>query len=113
MKIYTGFGDKGKTALFGGDTVSKDHLRVEIYGDLDELNSWLGLLAAEEKQPEMKKIITELQADIFSASSEIATPDKSAREKLKSGITAESYKKIEKWIDELEAKLIPLKSFMA
>ncbi len=112
MKIYTGFGDKGKTALFGGDTVSKDHLRVQVYGDLDELNSWLGLLAAEENHPELKKMITEIQADIFSASSEIATPAESTREKFKTRITTGNCKKIEKWIDETESKLTPLQNFI-
>ena len=49
MKIYTGFGDKGETSLAGGKKVSKDHWRVQLYGTLDELNSFIGLLIIKVK----------------------------------------------------------------
>jgi len=51
MKIYTGTGDHGKTSLFSGERVTKAHSRIEAYGDLDELNSVLGALAAAVAEP--------------------------------------------------------------
>ena len=69
MKIYTGFGDKGKTKLYGGEVVNKNHPRVEIYGTLDELNSWLGLILSFENDNKIKEIILKIQNDIFNISS--------------------------------------------
>ncbi len=58
MKIYTGSGDAGLTHLFGGERVSKSDLRIETYGTLDELNSFLGLLKAKIIDAEVKKSLT-------------------------------------------------------
>ncbi|MCL4386780.1 ATP:cob(I)alamin adenosyltransferase, partial [Patescibacteria group bacterium] len=55
MSIYTKFGDKGKTSLYGGKTVSKSDIRVTAYGEIDELNSFLGIVIAEIKDNKIKK----------------------------------------------------------
>ena len=112
MKIYTGFGDKGKTRLYGGEVVNKDHPRVEVYGTLDELNSWLGLIATSESEKEVKFFLIEIQNNIFNISSIIATPDVKEREKLKIKLDKLDYKAIEEFIDKTNEKLTPLQNFI-
>jgi cob(I)alamin adenosyltransferase len=65
MPIYTKFGDKGKTALFGGKTVSKGNIRVEAYGNLDELNSFLGVVLSQIKDKKIKAELLKIQNDLF------------------------------------------------
>ena len=68
MKIYTGTGDRGKTSLFSGERVSKSSLRLEAYGDLDELSSVIGAVVAtmDEGQPALKDELQAIQALLFS-----------------------------------------------
>lgn len=112
MKIYTGFGDRGKTRLFGGEVVDKDHPRVEVYGTLDELNSWIGLIINAESDQKVKKVLFNIQNDLFNISSLIASPTEQDRKKLKFGIKDINYQSIEKFIDEINEKLPPLKNFI-
>ena len=65
MKIYTKTGDNGTTALFGGTRVKKHHLRIETYGTIDELNSWLGLLRDQEIDIHFKEKLIEVQSNLF------------------------------------------------
>ncbi|MBS4749702.1 cob(I)yrinic acid a,c-diamide adenosyltransferase [Granulicatella sp. zg-ZJ] len=78
MRIYTKYGDKGFTRLYGGDRVSKTHIRVEAYGTMDELCSFLGYLTAEMKQYEVLNDLTEeceeIQQHLFDCGSDLATP---------------------------------------
>ncbi|MBP6794945.1 MAG: cob(I)yrinic acid a,c-diamide adenosyltransferase [Saprospiraceae bacterium] len=77
MKIYTKTGDTGQTSLYGGKRLSKSNLRVEAYGTLDELNSWLGLLKDEIHGTHIKELIKEIQDRIFTISAHIASdPEK-------------------------------------
>jgi len=112
MKIYTGFGDKGKTRLYGGEVVNKNHPRVEIYGTLDELNSWLGLIVSSENDNEVKEFLFKVQNDIFNISSIIATPDLKNQEKLRSKLDEFDCHSIEKFIDRINEKLNQLKNFI-
>ncbi len=112
MKIYTGFGDKGKTKLFGGSVVNKDHLRIEVYGTLDELNSWLGFIIAGDPDFSIKNNLEIIQKNIFSISSEIAAPDPKDRKKLLNIIGKKDYCFLEECIDEIENNLEPLKNFI-
>lgn len=75
MKIYTKTGDKGETSLFGGERVAKDHLRLNAYGSLDELNSFIGLAISEVKSEKVKNVLIELQNKLFVVGSDLATPD--------------------------------------
>ena len=111
MKIYTGTGDGGKTRLFGGEEVEKDHLRLQVYGTLDELNSYIGLVVAGGTSAETKKILLEIQSDIFRISAELATPQPE-KYKMKSAVRVEDIGKLEQWIDETEADLQPLRNFI-
>lgn len=83
MKIYTKTGDTGTTALFGGDRVPKHHIRIESYGTVDELNSWIGLLRDQEIAQETKDLLIEVQNKLFTIGAILATPPK--KETLKSG----------------------------
>ena len=74
MKIYTKTGDKGTTALFGGSRVSKNHLRIESYGTIDELNSYIGLIKDQAIDDESKNILYKIQNDLFTLGAMLATP---------------------------------------
>ena len=83
MKIYTKTGDKGTTALFGGTRVAKHHIRIESYGTIDELNSWMGLIRDQEVDVRSKEIIIHIQNKLFTVGAILATdPEKAV---LKNG----------------------------
>ena len=111
MKIYTRTGDKGETALYGGKKVSKTHARIKAFGSVDELNAFLGLASAEEAVPDLiATILTKTQSDLFHLGAELATP-----EDKEAGIAAVGESDIvqmERWIDEMESRLKPLKTFI-
>ncbi len=115
MKIYTRTGDEGKTGLFGGQRVSKDSPRVEAYGAVDEANAILGIVRAllGEDDP-LQERLTQVQGDLFVVGADLATP-------LVEGKAASSYVprvqaadglRLETWIDEAEAELAPMKTFI-
>ena len=83
MKIYTKTGDDGTTALFGGTRVQKHHIRIESYGTIDELNSWLGLIRDQEIDAHSKKTLQLIQDKLFTVGAILATDPKKAI--LKSG----------------------------
>jgi cob(I)alamin adenosyltransferase len=74
MKIYTKTGDTGTTALFGGTRVPKDHIRIESYGTVDELNSHIGLLRDQEMDTHYKEVLIEVQDRLFTVGAILATP---------------------------------------
>jgi cob(I)alamin adenosyltransferase len=112
LKIYTGFGDKGKTKLFGGKTVDKDNARVEAYGTIDELNSLLGLILSQKLDAGLAKNLVQIQNDLFRVSSELATPDPQTKAKFQFRIEDKDIIRIENQIDEIETVLSPLKNFI-
>ncbi len=112
MKIYTGAGDSGSTHLFGGKKVLKSDWRIETYGTLDELNSFLGLLQAKLVNAQIKKLLEKIQAQIFTLSSEVATPDEIQRSKFKDRIGQPEIQFLEQTIDHYAAQLPELKSFI-
>ena len=75
MKIYTKTGDKGETGLFGGTRVSKNSERIEAYGTIDELNSFIGLAISESVDKEVKALLERVQSELFTLGSDLATPD--------------------------------------
>lgn len=114
MKIYTRTGDAGTTALFGGERVSKHHLRIEAYGTVDEANSVLGLARAHlQEQPGaevLDPLLRRLQNDLFVLGADLATP--SEARPVVPRITAAHITYLEEAIDRLEADLAPLKQFI-
>lgn len=113
MKIYTGTGDKGKTSLFSGERISKADARIDAYGDLDELNSILGALAAHlSAQEERVAELQQIQSDLLQAGSWLATlPDSSAIDSLRE-MTADQIRFLEKAIDRYEKELPELNAFI-
>ncbi|HTK82208.1 MAG TPA: cob(I)yrinic acid a,c-diamide adenosyltransferase [Bacteroidota bacterium] len=109
MKIYTKTGDKGETSLFGGKRVPKDTLRIEAYGTVDELNSILGVCRSTNAASEVDAILNELQHDLFVLGADLATP-KDGKEVTR--ISADDISRLERHIDDIEKKLIPLQSFI-
>jgi len=114
LKIYTRTGDAGDTGLFGGGRVPKNHPRVEAYGDVDELNAAIGFARSIEQMPRVDEVLVPIQRDLFAIGALLATPD---REKMQSHLTKaqiddERIKDLEHAIDDGDAELEPLKSFI-
>ena len=74
MKIYTKTGDKGKTSLFGGTRVNKFNLRIEAYGNVDELNSYIGLIRDQKIDKNTFNVLVKIQNELFTLGSMLATP---------------------------------------
>jgi cob(I)alamin adenosyltransferase len=112
-KIYTRRGDDGSTGLFGGPRVRKDDLRVAAYGDVDELNSALGVAREElTAQPDLLAFVDALQSELFTLGAELATPDASSAPKAVPRIEPAAVTRLEKEIDRLTEELPPMKNFI-
>lgn len=114
MKVYTGGGDKGKTSLFSGERVAKYSLRIDAYGDLDELNSMVGAVLSflPDNLPHLSEQLNAIQNTLFDASAWLATtPDTSAVEFLKP-FSQDHIDGIERNIDLLSDELPVLKKFI-
>lgn len=118
MKVYTKTGDKGTTALFGGTRVPKYHIRIDSYGTVDELNSYLGLIRDQEINDVYKKQLIHIQDKLFTVGAILATdPEKAV---LKNGndrlnipkISDEDVAFLEDSIDEMEQFLPPMTHFV-
>ncbi|MEO5971354.1 MAG: cob(I)yrinic acid a,c-diamide adenosyltransferase [Bdellovibrionia bacterium] len=111
MKIYTKKGDAGETSLYGGLRVPKDDLRIRTYGTFDELNAILGMVLAEPAlAEEISTRLLRIQGELFQLGAELATPrGKSIGSQLIQDPQVES---MEREIDQMEAKLKPLKTFI-
>ncbi len=117
MKIYTKTGDKGDTALYGGTRVSKSSLRVESYGNIDELNSFIGVAKCQIEDFEVMAKLRKIQFDLFTLGSESATPlDKmmlaNGQPRLPLTIFDTEIEVLELWMDEMEETLEPLQYFI-
>jgi cob(I)alamin adenosyltransferase len=111
-KIYTRRGDDGSTGLFGGPRVRKDDLRVVAYGDVDELNSTLGLAREELPEGDLRTLVDSFQSELFDLGAELATPDSSKAPKEVPRISAQSVARLEREIDRLTEELPPMKNFI-
>jgi len=111
MKVYTKTGDKGKTSLIGGKKVSKADLRIESYGTIDELNSFIGLLKDHEANSERQEILKEIQDNLFVIGSVLATVPGYTKFKLPD-VTEEHVQLLEREIDLMEESLPDLKYFI-
>ncbi|MBI3595721.1 MAG: cob(I)yrinic acid a,c-diamide adenosyltransferase [Nitrospirae bacterium] len=120
-RVYTRTGDKGKTRLAGGQTISKDHLRIEVYGTVDELNSAVGVVRAinrpfTEQLPQARTLETELhriQNRLFDIGGQLATlPKDQKRFKKMPTITSEEVLHLEKLMDACQKGLKPLEEFV-
>jgi len=113
VKLYTRRGDTGETDLFGGERVLKDSLRVEAYGEVDELNACVGAAAAASEQADLAPLLQRIQSTLFDVGSTLATPDAAHRSKAGVPHASEAdVEELEAAIDRAEAELVPLKSFV-
>ncbi len=113
MKIYTRRGDTGETDLFGGARVSKDDLRVEAYGQVDELNACIGAAAAASGCQDLLECTREIQSALLDLGAFLATPDSRHRDKARvPEVTESDVAALEERIDQLEAELEPLSNFI-
>lgn len=111
MKIYTKSGDDGTTALFGGERVKKNYIRVETYGNLDELNAFLGLLIESVGENETRSYLEKIQHVLFNIGSVIATIDEKYIAKLPALLPADTLS-LEHQIDAMERDLSPMTNFI-
>jgi len=118
MKIYTKTGDGGDTGLFGGGRVRKDHVRVDAYGEVDELNSTLGIVVVNLQaggESAMADAIRQIQDDLFTIGANLATPapeDGGRESPYVPALDPARIAMLESWIDGADAELEPLKSFV-
>ncbi|NGY38172.1 cob(I)yrinic acid a,c-diamide adenosyltransferase [Flavobacterium sp. XN-5] len=118
MKVYTKTGDKGTTSLFGGTRVPKDHIRIESYGTVDELNSYIGLVRDQDMNAHYKATLAEIQDRLFTIGAILATPQekevlKSGELRLKNlGIVETDIELLENEIDSMESELPQMTHFV-
>ncbi len=114
LRIYTRTGDGGQTALFGGGRVSKDDARVSAYGDVDELNAAIGVARAADPMPRIDEVLAPIQRDLFAIGALLATPhpEEHGKQLQKASLTDERISQLEQAIDDCQAELEPLKSFI-
>ncbi len=112
IKIYTKTGDKGNTSLIGGTKVPKNDIRVETYGTVDELNSWIGLVNDQLNDESLKDELKKIQDRLFTIGSSLATDaEKETKMKLPD-LKSSDIDLLEKRIDEMTAQLPPMKNFI-
>lgn len=113
MKLYTGVGDRGSTALFDGATVPKDDPRVAVYGDVDELNAAVGLARAAGLPADLDEMAAAVQRDLFAIGARLADPRSRISERVtKARIRRADVERLERWIDGVDGALPPLRSFI-
>jgi cob(I)alamin adenosyltransferase len=112
MKIYTKTGDRGDTRLFDGTKVRKHNDRVEAYGDVDELNSFLGAAVAFLDDAAIASMVTDIQKDLFCVGAQLADPKIKERESGKFQLPPERIRVLEEAIDQFETELPPLRQFI-
>ncbi len=112
QKIYTKTGDKGTTSLIGGTKVSKSHIRIESYGTVDELNSWIGVVSDHINDVATQQTLKEIQDRLFTIGSSLACdPDKETKLKIPD-LHETDVEFLEKKIDSMNENLPEMKSFI-
>ena len=111
MKIYTRKGDAGTTGLIGGTRVPKSSLRIEAYGTIDELNSYIGYLRDHEISENYKSQLIEIQDRLFTIGSSLASDPEKSTMKIPDLLDSD-VRTLETWMDEMDALLPEMKSFI-
>lgn len=110
FKIYTKTGDQGETSLFGGRRLPKSHLRIDAYGTVDELNSYLGLLRDTIQDDSLRELLKDIQDRLFTIGSNLASdPDK---DMIVPDVQAADIEHLEHEIDRMNEALPELKNFI-
>jgi cob(I)alamin adenosyltransferase len=111
MKIYTKTGDKGETSLIGGTRVPKFHLRIECYGTVDELNSYIGLIMCQDIDLHYQQVLKEVQDRLFTVGASLAADPEKSRMKIPD-LYAADVTLLEEEMDEMNEILPGLKHFV-
>lgn len=112
MKIYTKTGDKGQTGLIGGRRVSKADLRIDTYGTVDELNSWIGLVRDQAVNNKWKELLKEVQDRLFTIGAELATDPEKAPKQVMPAIVPADVTLLETSMDAMDDELPELRAFV-
>lgn len=112
FKIYTKQGDKGETSLIGGKRVPKYHDRIEAYGTVDELNSFVGLIRDHDIDTETKSVLISIQKKLFTLESVLATDHDSKISRKLPQLKEEDVEMLEKQIDQMNETLPPITNFI-
>jgi len=107
-RVYTRTGDTGQTSLVGGARVSKSSARVDAYGEVDELNSVIGIARARTTDPQIDKVLGVIQNDLFTLGADLASPSDVSVPRIEESFIT----KIEQFADEFLSELEPLKEFI-
>lgn len=118
-KVYTRGGDKGLTSLVGGERVRKDHVRINAYGTVDELNAIIGLIRTFNARSgsdadvvaRLDAMLKRVQNDLFDVGADLATPAESRWEGMHR-VGGDEVARVESWIDELNDQIPPLTEFI-
>ncbi|SFG79206.1 cob(I)yrinic acid a,c-diamide adenosyltransferase [Pedobacter insulae] len=111
MKIYTKTGDKGQTSLIGGTRVPKHHIRIETYGTVDELNSYIGLIMCQQIAVHYQQILKEIQDRLFTIGASLASDPERSKMKIPD-LGDNDIALLEKEMDEMNEALPELKHFI-
>jgi cob(I)alamin adenosyltransferase len=111
MKIYTKTGDKGTTSLIGGTRLSKAHVRIDAYGTVDELNSYIGMLRDQPVNEKRKDLLKEIQDRLFTMGSHLAS-ESDQKKKILPDLTEEDIVLLESEMDQIDSQIPPLRSFV-
>ncbi len=111
MKIYTKTGDKGETSLIGGTRVPKHHIRIETYGTVDELNSFIGMAGDVIEEEHIRNVLAEIQDRLFTIGSQLAADPEKSRMKLPD-LHESDVVLLEKEMDAMNSVLPELKTFI-
>jgi cob(I)alamin adenosyltransferase len=113
VKLYTRTGDAGETAYFDGTRVRKDDPRLDTYGEVDELNAWLGFVRALGLDPVLDADVARVQRDLFALGAQLADPrEKLAAHVTKAVISDADVDRLEALIDRSDAEVPPLRRFI-
>jgi cob(I)alamin adenosyltransferase len=110
-RMYSRTGDKGETSLFSGERVPKHSLRIEAYGTVDELSSWMGYARSLTEEKEVDEILGKVQRDLFVVGADLATRIKKGKQR-KVEVNDTMIKSLEEDIDRLDAELPALSTFI-
>lgn len=110
MKIYTKTGDKGQTSLFGGARLPKNHIRIEAYGTVDELNSYIGLVRDVAGNEQVKEVLAAIQDRLFTIGSNLASDP--SKDMITPDVYHSDIELLEREIDRMTSELPELRSFI-
>ncbi len=111
MKIYTRKGDEGKTGLIGGTRIPKNAIRIDSYGTVDELNSYIGVVRDYEIGEVYKKQLIEIQDRLFTIGSSLASDPNKSNMKIPD-LKESDVQILEKWMDEMDEQLPEMRFFV-